>query len=282
MPPLSSQHLLRQVYHMGIFSGKKKILKLYLNGEITSDASKFGGDNSVRKLKNALLELKQKNKSDYKGVLLKINSPGGTAGTSEELAKLVLSLRDTVPVVSSIADSACSGAYMIAAASNYIFANTMSWTGSIGVIMILPNYVELSKKLGVSFKTIKAGKMKDLGSPYREMTPDEELYLESLVKRAHADFIDFIKLTRPNAINLDELADGRIFDARTALENNLIDNLGTEDDALNFLITEILHGNEKDFNVTDTAPKPNFLQRILHMTAPITVKLELPNNFPRF
>ena len=129
---------------MGIFS-RKKILKLYLNGEITSSTSKISGDNSVPKLKSSLLEVKQKNKDDYKGILLKINSPGGEAATSEELAKLVFSLRETVPVVTSIGDSACSGAYMIAAASNYIFANTLSWTGSIGVIMLLRNYQELSK-----------------------------------------------------------------------------------------------------------------------------------------
>ena len=266
---------------MGIFS-RKKILKLYLNGEITSNDSKFSADNSVRKLKSELLEVKQTNKSKYKGILLKINSPGGAAATSEELAKLILSLREEVPVVTSISDSACSGAYMIAAASNYIFANTLSWTGSIGVIMILQNYQELSKKLGVSFKTIKSGKMKDLGSPFREMTPDEENYLETLVKRAHEEFINFIRLTRPNAKNLEELADGRVLDARTALENNLIDRLGTEDDALNFLITEVLHGDAKDFTVTDTAPKPNFLKRILDMSAPITIKFELPNNFPKF
>ena len=266
---------------MGIFS-RKKILKLYLNGEITSNSSKISGDNSVQKLKSSLLEIKRKNKDDYKGILLKINSPGGAAATSEELAKLVLSLREKVPVVVSIGDSACSGAYMIAAAANYIFANTLSWTGSIGVIMILNNYQELSKKLGVTFKTIKSGKMKDLGSPFREMTPEEENYLETLVKSAHKEFIDFIKLTRPNAINLDELADGRVLDARTALENNLIDALGTEDDALNFLITDILHGNEKDFSVTDTAPKPSFLKRILDMHSPITIKFELPDNFRRF
>lgn len=266
---------------MSIFS-RKKILKLYLNGEITSAASTLGANNSVQKLRSTLLELNRKNKDNYKGVLLKINSPGGAAATSEELAKLVLSLRQKVPVVTSIGDSACSGAYMVAAASNHIFANAMSWTGSVGVIMVLPNYMELSKKLGVSVKTVKAGKMKDLGNPFRDMTPDEENYLESLVKKAHAEFVNFIKLTRPNAVNLDELADGRVLDARTALENNLIDSLGTEDDALNFLITELLHGNEKDFSVTDTAPKPNFLQRMLNMASPLTVKFELPNNFPRF
>ena len=266
---------------MSIFS-RKKILKLYLNGEITSAASTFGANNSVQKLRSALLELNRKNKDNYKGVLLKINSPGGAAATSEELARLIFGLRQKVPVVTSIGDSACSGAYMIAAASNHIFANALSWTGSIGVIMMLPNYLELSKKLGVSVKTVKAGKMKDLGNPFRDMTPDEENYLESLVKKAHAEFVDFVKFTRPNAVNLDELADGRVLDARTALENNLIDSLGTEDDALNFLITELLHGNEKDFSVTDTAPKPNFLQRMLNMASPITVKFETPNNFPRF
>ena len=266
---------------MKIFS-RKKILKLYLDGEITSGESKLNSGTSLRKLKSTLLEVKQKNADGYKGILLKINSPGGAAATSEELAKLVLSLRQEVPVVTSIGDSACSGAYMVAAASNYIFANTMSWTGSIGVIMILPNYQELSKKFGVAFKTIKSGKMKDLGSPFREMTPEEENYLETLIKKAHREFVNFIKLTRPNAINLDELADGRILDASTALENNLIDRLGTEDDALNFLITEILQGNEKDFSITDTAPKPGFLKRILDMAAPITIKFELPNNFQRF
>ena len=266
---------------MGIFS-RKKILKLYLNGEITSNSSKFSGDNSVQKLKDSLLEIKQTNKDNYKGILLKINSPGGAAATSEELAKWVFSLRETVPVVSSIGNSACSGAYMIAAASNYIFANTLSWTGSIGVIMGIPNYQELAKKLGVSFKTIKSGKMKDLGNPFREMTPEEELYLETLVKSAHEEFVNFVKLTRPNAINLEELADGRVLDARTALENNLIDRLGTEDEALTFLITEILHGNEKDFTVEDTEPKPSFLRRILDMHSPITIKFDLPNDFRRF
>ena len=266
---------------MKIFS-RKKILKLYLNGEITSNSSKFSGDNSVPKLRSSLIEVKQKNKDDYKGILLKINSPGGAAATSEELAKLVFNLREKVPVVTSIGDSACSGAYMIAAASNYIFANTLSWTGSIGVIMDVPNFQELSKKLGVSFKTIKSGKMKDLGNPYREMTPEEENYLETLVKSAHKEFIDFVRLMRPNATNLDELADGRVLDARTALENNLIDALGTEDDALTFLINEILHGNEKDFSVTDSAPKPSFLKRIFDMHSPITVKFELPDNFKRF
>ena len=267
---------------MAIFSGKKKILKLYLNGDITSNTSKLSADNSVSKLKTELLEVKQTNKNDYKAILLKINSPGGAAATSEELAKLVFSLREDVPVVTSIGDSACSGAYMIAAASNYIFANTLSWTGSIGVIMMLPNFQELSKKLGMSYKTIKAGKMKDLGNPFREMTPDEELYLESLVKSAHAEFINFIKLTRPNATNLEELADGRVLDARTALEHNLIDRLGTEDDALNFLVSDILHGELEDFSIVDTTPKPSFLKKILDMSAPITVKLEFPNNFPKF
>ena len=71
-------------------------------------------------------------------------------------------------------------------------------------------------------------------------------------------------------------------DARTALENNLIDALGTEDDALNFLINDILRGDEKDFSVTDTAPKPSFLKRILDMHSPITIKFELPDNFRRF
>lgn len=266
---------------MSIFS-RKKILKLYLNGEISSNTSKLNGDDSVRKLKESLLEVKQTNKDNYKGILLKINSPGGAAATSEELAKLIFSLRQEVPVVTSIGDNACSGAYMIAAASNYIFANTMSWTGSIGVIMFLPNYQELSKKLGMTFKTIKAGKMKDLGSPFREMTPEEESYLENLVKQAHEEFINFIKLTRPDATNLEELADGRVLDARTALENHLIDRLGTEDDALTFLTTEILHGKEKDFSVTDTAPKPGFLKRLLDMNSPITVKFELPDNLRRF
>ena len=266
---------------MKIFSSKK-ILKLYLNGEITSNESKLNSTaSSVQKLKSTLLEVKQTNKNNYKGILLKINSPGGTAATSEELARVFLSLRKEVPVVVSIGDSACSGAYMVAAAANYIFANTLSWTGSIGVIMTLPNYRELSEKLGVSFKTIKSGKMKDLGNPFREMTPEEENYLETLVKRAHEEFINFIKLTRPAAKNLEELADGRVLDARTALENNLIDRLGTEDDALKFLITEILHGDEKDFSITDAAPKPGFLKRILDMAAPITINLELPNNFPK-
>lgn len=265
---------------MSIFSRNQKILKLHLNGEITSKETKFSlSTTSITKIKEHLLEVKQTNSNNYQGILLKINSPGGAAATSEELARLILKLRKEVPIVSSISDYACSGAYMIAAASNYIFANTMSWTGSIGVIMTLPNYQELSKMLGVSVKTIKSGKMKDLGNPFREMTSEEEQYLEMLVRNAHTEFVDFIKQVRPRVENLIELSDGRVLDAKTALENNFIDALGTEDDALNYLITEILHGDANDFSIVDTAAKPNFLRKLLDMNSPITIKLELPSKF---
>lgn len=253
----------------------KKIHVLNLNGVITANESNelLNKNKSVVSLMNRLDELMSTD--DCVGILLRINSPGGTAGASEELARTILKVRQhRIPVVASVIDMACSGAYMAAACCDYIFANHMSIVGSIGVIMQIPNYTELANKLGVTLNTIKAGNMKDIGNPTRHMTDEERKYLEELTDKSHKEFIKLVQENR-HITNVEEMTDGRIVDASTALENHLIDAYGTYYDALNYLINKT--GLDKDsITIEEDKTHVSLLKRLMNAYSDMVLTLNNP------
>lgn len=229
------------------FSKKPKILVLKLSGIINygiKEVNLFSKEKtSIESLMKIFDEITKFNKSDYKGILFRINSPGGSASASEELAKTIIRMKEKtgIPVVVSVANLACSGAYEVACTGDYIFANKSSLLGSIGAIINIPNYKELGEKIGYYSKTIKGGRMKDIGNPFRDMTEEEDVYLNSLIKRTHQDFIDLVVSQRPYISNLKEMTDGRFVDSFLAKENHLIDEIGTYFDALDYLIKDKLN-----------------------------------------
>lgn len=177
-------------------------------------------------------------KRPLRGILLRLNTPGGTAGASEELAIAIQRVKEKreVPVVASIADACCSGGYMVAVVADKIYANRQSLTGSIGTILSVLNYQELAGKIGIRSYTVKSGKMKDIGNPFREMTADEQTFLEDIARQGHKLFSDFVLAHRPGISQADVMMDGRPVDAVTALENGLIDAFGTYLDAYDELL----------------------------------------------
>lgn len=170
-----------------------------------------------------------------RAVVLRINSPGGGVAPAQEIHAQLTKLRTVhgKPIVSSMASVAASGGYYIASASDRIVANPGSITGSIGVLMQIPNVAGLLQKIGVRSVVIKSGEHKDLASPTRELTDEERRLLQQVLDDVHNQFIDAVakgrKLAREKVV---ALADGRIFSGRQAMALGLVDELGSLDDAI--------------------------------------------------
>lgn len=170
-------------------------------------------------------------------VLLRIDSPGGAVAPSQEIYFAVKNCAEKKPVIVSMGNVAASGGYYIASGADKIFANGGTLTGSIGVIMQFPKYAELLNKIGVSIETITAGKLKDAGSPVRELTAEERKYFDDLLKDTHEQFIRDVAAGRKMEYDyVKTLSEGQIFTGNQAFELGLIDDLGTFDDTKNYIL----------------------------------------------
>jgi len=166
--------------------------------------------------------------------LIRINSPGGGVAASQEIYEELLKVRrHGKPVVASMGSLAASGGYYVASAADRILANPGTITGSIGVIMQIPNVGELLQKIGIRAVVIKSGAYKDLASATRDLTPDERRILQSVLDDVHDQFIQAVAEGRKmERGRVEQLADGRIFSGRQAQELGLVDELGSLQDAL--------------------------------------------------
>ena len=174
--------------------------------------------------------------SSVLGVLLRINSPGGAVAPSQEIYRSVKRLADVKPVVASMGAVAASGGYYAAAPAHTIMANPATITASIGVIMELSNIQGLFEKLGLKQESLTSGKLKDAGSPFRPMTPEERKYLQGLVMDLHRQFVADVAAARNMDLSeVQALADGRAMTGQQALEAGLVDKLGGLEEAVDLL-----------------------------------------------
>jgi protease IV len=185
-------------------------------------------DDVVRELK----ELREN--PTVRAVVMRINSPGGVVGPTQEVHDAILRLRQAgKPVVASLGAVAASGGYYIAVAADQIYANPGTLTGSIGVIMQMANFEQLMKKVGVDYVVVKAGQFKDIGNPGRPMSPDERRVLQALLDDVHGQFIGAVatgrKLERDEVVRF---ADGRVFSGVQAKDLKMVDALGGLEDAV--------------------------------------------------
>ncbi|MCM3650748.1 signal peptide peptidase SppA [Metabacillus litoralis] len=184
--------------------------------------------------------------NNVKGIILRVNSPGGGVVESAEIHKKLMELKakSEKPLYVSMGTTAASGGYYIATAADKIFAAPDTLTGSLGVIMQSINYGELAEKYGVKVETIKSGPYKDIFSPTREMTAEERKILQSMVDNAYKGFVNVISEGRQlSEQEVRTIADGRIYDGRQAKEKKLIDELGYFDEAVDAM--------RKDFDLKD-------------------------------
>lgn len=179
-----------------------------------------------------------------RGILLKINSPGGTVAESQEIYNLILKVRTKKPIFVSMGDVAASGGYYIASGADRIYADPGTLTGSIGVIFSSPDMSNLlQNKLGIKSQVIKSGKYKDIGSGSRPMTEDEKALLTGIIQNSYGQFLNAItkgRIERNDTYNapktaltqesLKTYADGRIFTGEQAKALGFVDEIGGLDE----------------------------------------------------
>ena len=170
---------------------------------------------------------------DIKAIVIRVDSPGGVVGPSQEIYREIMRTKATKKVVASMGAVAASGGYYVVAGADGIVANPGTITGSIGVIMQYTNFQELFSKIGLSPVVIKSGAFKDAGSPVREMTPEEEDILKDFVDRLHQQFVSAIAEGRQLELSkVQALADGRIYTGQDAKGIGLVDRIGNLADAV--------------------------------------------------
>ena len=212
------------------------------SGEGSSGGSLFGPRVAIVELEGIITdvddlvrELKaHRENPSVRAVVIRINSPGGVVGPTQELHDAILKTRQAgKPVVASLGSVAASGGYYAAVACDQIYANPGTLTGSIGVIMQLANVEQLMKKVGVEYVVVKAGAFKDVGNMGRAMTPEERRTLQALLDDVHAQFIGAVaagrKLDREEVLRF---ADGRVFSGTQAKALKMVDALGGLEDAV--------------------------------------------------
>ncbi len=188
--------------------------------------------------------------SSIEGLIIHVNSPGGAVAPSQEIYQEILKYREVTgkPVFISMGTVAASGGYYIAAAGDRIFANSGTLTGSIGVIMQFSHYSELLKKIGVDVSTITAGKLKDAGSPYRELRSNEKGYFDALLKDTHEQFIKDVAEGRD--MNIDSLrlyTEGEIFTGNMAHSYGLVDTIATYEETKSAMLEHLGLPSSTDF-----------------------------------
>ncbi len=205
---------------VGISDSKHAVAVVELTGEIMSGKE--------------VVEQIYRNADDkgVKGIVLRVDSPGGAVGPSQDVYNAVLRAKAKKPVVASMGTLAASGGLYASLGASKIFCQPGTLTGSIGVIMQLPNFTKVAEKLGVDIVTVKSGKLKDVGNAFRQMEPEERKFLEDTVHKVYEDFLNAVvtsrKIPREKAL---EFADGRVIVGSDAKQLGLVDEFGDVYDA---------------------------------------------------
>ncbi len=219
--------------------GPSKILLMDLSGVLSEDTVSFSLTTPpprVPLLARVREELVRAEKDErVKALIVRINSPGGTITASDVIYREIreFKARRKIPVVAAIVDVGASGGYYVALAADQILAHPTSVTGSIGVVMLTLNAQGLMEKIGVAPLAIKSGAMKDAGSPFRQLTPEERAVFQSVIDEMFARFVGLIVESRKiPAERVRGFADGRVYTADQAKALGLVDRLGYMDDAV--------------------------------------------------
>jgi protease-4 len=220
--------------------GTAKILLVDISAVISEKEKSKGlglvtEDSLVARIKE---ELQKAEKDEYvKGIVVKINSPGGTVTATDTIYHELMEFkrRTGTRIVACVTGLAVSGGYYVASAADEIIAHPTSVTGNIGVIALKFNVDQLLSKVGIQEETVKSADKKDIWSPFRPSTPEEKEIIQSVIDTFHDRFVGVVHAGRKALLSkeeVDKLADGRIFTAEQALAAKLVDKIGYLDDAV--------------------------------------------------
>ena len=224
----------------GNFRAADHIAKVRIDGTITEDEELIGRLDEIGKA------------NSVKGVILSIDSPGGTTAGGEAIFDAVRRLAAQKPVVAQVGTLAASAGYMIASASDHIVARKSSIVGSIGVLVQYPDFTGLMDKVGVKLEEVKSSPLKAEPSPFNATTEPERAMIRSMIMDSYDWFVGIVVDRRPlTKAEVLVLADGSVFTGRQALANKLVDQLGGEAEAVGWLATK---GVDGDLGVVEWKP----------------------------
>ncbi|MBP7512203.1 MAG: signal peptide peptidase SppA [Bacteroidia bacterium] len=259
-----------------------KIGVVYCVGDITGGE---GDDQTIGSDRIAATIKKIREDDNYKALVLRINSPGGSALASDIIWREVVLCKKKMPVVVSMGDVAASGGYYIAAPADAIVAQPNTITGSIGVFGMLINAQDLlNNKLGIKLETVKFGEFSDLGSPDRPLNEAERKVIQNAIDRVYADFIKRVaegrKLTE---VQVDEIAQGRVWSGVDAKKIGLVDELGGIDKALEIAVSKAKLTEYRVVNLPELKdPFEELISSLTDQTSTYFMKKELGTNYQLF
>ena len=229
---------------------KKRIARIIIEGAING---------ATRKL--VLKALKQVEEREYPALLLRIDTPGGTVGDSQEIHAALLRLREKgCHVVASFGNISASGGVYVGVAAEKIVANAGTITGSIGVILRGNNLSKLLERVGIRFETVKSGVFKDILSPDRALSNEERELLQSLIDSSYNQFVEAVAAGRQlSTEEVYKFADGRVFTGSQAKELGLVDEVGDEEHARRLAIKLADLDEEKTRTITLGSPKKKLM-----------------------
>ena len=212
---------------------KNAVAVVELYGTISQGNSSRSWDHGSQQIARRIHDVADK--KEVKAIVLDINTPGGSVGAVQEIYSAIKRAKAETkkPFIARFGEVSASGGYYVASACDLIVAQPGTITGSIGVIFSVSNFEGLMKKVGFKNEAIKSGKFKDIGSPTREMTPDERKLLQAMIDDSYEQFVAAVSEGRKMSVEeVKKLADGRIYTGRQAKDNGLVDQLGDLQDAL--------------------------------------------------
>lgn len=238
------------------FFKDKKVALIKLDGIIMDS-------NNYPMAKNIIKALKEVEEQEFKVLVLRINSPGGTVGASQEIYSAIERLKSKgTKVVASYGEVSASGGVYVGCAADKIISNSGTITGSIGVIIGSSNFKKLYDKIGIASEVVKSGPYKDILSTHRSLTDEERQLLQEMIDDTYEQFVDIVAKGRnlePEKVK--EFADGRIFTGNQALKYGMVDKLGSLKDAV-YYAAELV-GIEGEPKLIDLSPKKSMLNQML-------------------
>lgn len=235
----------------------------YASGEITDQASSGTSEEGIVGSKVIRDLRKLKDDDDVKAVVLRVNSPGGSAFASEQIWHAVKELKAKKPVMVSMGGYAASGGYYISCIADTIVAEPTTLTGSIGIFGMIPNVKGLTDKVGLTFDVVKTNKFSDFGNIMRPFNDDEKVLLQMMITQGYDTFVSRCAEGRHMTKEaIEKIAEGRVWTGETAKKLGLVDELGGIDKALDFAVKK---ANLKGYTVVAYPEKKDIFANIMNM-----------------
>lgn len=238
-------------------------------------------DTQVMPVASKIIEsIEQVKEEDFKTVVVRINSPGGTVGASQEIYAALKKLQEEdIKVVVSLGDVAASGGVYIAMGAQKIVSNPGTVTGSIGVIIKSNVLKDLYKKIGIDQDIVKSGKFKDILSEIKHLSREEKQIIQAMIDDTYNQFVNVVAEGRKIDIEkVKEFADGRIFTGSMAKELGLVDELGTQQDAVK--LAAEMAGIKQEPKVVNISPKKSFWQTISKISLEQVIESGITSGMP--